>query len=164
MSKISRINKSGLTMRARTQLRKGAAEAQSIKILGTSFVCTQSNDTLENVTAFSLPVKANTTYKFTISVVATADSGDGAKFGVTAPTAAYVTGQVQADGTSTSAVSVATIAAGATAAAVEFFAVGIYKAAADGNFQVQAAQNVEGATDTTILAGSFIQLEEVIGA
>jgi hypothetical protein len=151
-------------MRARGQLRRGAAEAQSIKILGTAYTHTQSNTTLANIPNFKLPVEAGKTYKFTISLVATGNASHGAKFGVTAPTAAYVTGQVQVDSTSTSAVSVATIAGGVNAAAVEILAIGMYKAAASGDFQVLAAQNTSGATDSVILAGSFIQLEEVIGA
>ncbi len=163
MGAISRINKSPLNRRTKTQLRKAAIEGQNIKVLGTAYVHTQSNTTLADITGFKLPVDAGKTYKFTISLVATGNASGGAKFGVTGPTASYVTGQVQVDGTSTSAVSLATIAGGATAAAVEIFAVGLYKAVANGTFQVQAAQNASHASDSTILAGSFIQLEEVLG-
>ena len=164
MSTVSRINKSGLTMRARNQLRKGAAEAQSIKVLGTTYTHTADTTALQDVTGFKLPVTAGVTYKFTASLILTANAASGAKFAITGPTASYLTGQVQVDGTSTSAVSLATLAGGATAAAVEAFAVGTYKATANGDFQVQIALNTGTTGDTAIIAGSFIQLEQVIGA
>lgn len=165
MGAISRINKSSLNQRTKTQLRKALVENQSIKVLSSNYTHTQSNTTLANISGFRLPVDAGKTYKFTASLVATATSGAGAKFAITAPTAAYLTGQVQYDGTSASAPDVASLTAGVTAAAaVEFFAIGTYKAAASGYFQVQGAQNASGANDTVFLAGSFIQLEEVLGA
>lgn len=162
MSVISRINKSTLSATQKKQLRQAAREDQNIKILGTAYVHTQENTTLANITGFKLPVTAGRTYKFTVSLIATGNASGGAKFGITGPTASYLIGQVQVDGTSTSAVSLATLVGGATAAAVEIFAVGIYKAVANGDLQVQAAQNASHASDSTILAGSFIQLEEVL--
>jgi hypothetical protein len=69
---------------------------------------------------------------------------------------------VQVDGTSAGSTSLASITAGATAAAVEFLAIGTYKPSTDGTFQIQAAQNASHASDTKVLAGSFVKLEEVI--
>lgn len=161
MSSTSRINKSPFSNREKSILRKALADKSRIVILETAYTHTQSNVTLADITNFRIPVEAYKTYKFTISLVCTANVSGGAKFGITAPTASFCVGQVQADGASTSATTVATVAAGATAAAVELLAVGTYKGTADGYVQVQAAQNASHASDTVVLAGSFIQLEEV---
>ena len=157
-----RINKSGFTTRQKTQLRKTLKERQMVDVLASDYTHTQSNTTLADVTGFNLPIEAGKTYIFTISIVGTGNASGGVKFGVTGPTAAFVTGQVQVDGTSATASSLATIAGGATAAAVEIFATGTYKASANGTLQVQAAQNASHASDSKILAGSFIKLEEVL--
>ena len=157
-----RINKSGFTTLQKTQLRKTLKERQMVDVLASDYTHTQSNTTLANVTGFNLPIEAGKTYIFTISLIGTGNASGGVKFGVTGPTAVFVTGQVQVDSTSTTASSLATIAGGATAAAVEIFATGTYKASANGTFQVQAAQNASHASDSKILAGSFIKLEEVL--
>lgn len=157
-----RINKSGLTTLQKTQLRKTLKERQLVDVLASDYTHTQSNTTLADVTGFSLPIEAGKTYIFTISLVGTGNASGGVKFGVTGPTAVFVTGQVQVDGVSTTASSLATIAGGADHAAVEIFATGTYKASANGTLQVQAAQNTSHASDSKILAGSFIKLEEVL--
>jgi len=157
-----RINKSGLSTLQKTQLRKTLKERQSIKVLGSDYTHTQSNTTLANISGFKLPVEAGKTYVFTASLIATGNASGGAKFAITGPTASFLIGQVQVDGVSTSAVSLATLVGGATAAAVEIVTTGTYKATANGDFQVQAAQNASHASDSKILAGSFIRLEEVL--
>lgn len=157
-----RINKSGLTTLQKTQLRKTLKERQLVDVLASDYTHTQSNTTLADITGFSLPIEAGKTYIFTISLVGTGNASGGVKFGVTGPTAVFVTGQVQVDGVSTTASSLATIAGEKTAAAVEIFATGTYKASANGTFQVQAAQNSSHASDSKVLAGSFIKLEEVL--
>lgn len=162
MSVISRINKSTLSATQKKQLRASAREGQNIKVLSTDFTQAADDTTLADVTGFYLPVIAGKTYKFTASLILTANAGSGAKFAITGPTASYLMGQVQVDGTSTSAVSLATLVGGATAAAVEVFAIGTYKAVANGNFQVQIALNTGTTGDTVCKAGSFIQLEEVL--
>ena len=162
MGAISRINKSSRNQRTKTQLRKALTENQNIKILATDYEKAADDTTLINVTDFSLPVIANKTYKFTASLILTANAASGAKFAITGPTASYLMGQVQVDGVSTSAVSLATLVGGKDAAAVEVFAIGTYKAVADGTFQVQIALNTGTTGDTVLKAGSFIQLEEVL--
>lgn len=160
----SRINKSGLTSIQKRQIRKTFKQTQNTKILASNYTHTQSNTTLANISDFRLPVEAGKTYIYTLALTCTANTSGGAKFGVTAPTASYVTGQVQADGTSTSSTSLstitATVASGSTA--IEFLAVGTYKATDNGYFQIQAAQGTSHASDTVVLAGSFLRLEEVI--
>lgn len=158
----SRINKSSLSAKQKRQVRAAFKAASNVAVLASSYTHTQSNTTLANISGFSLPVVGGKTYIYTISLTCTGNASGGAKFGVTGPTASFVTGQVQADGTSTSSTSLATIAAGATAAAVELLAIGTYKPSTDGTFQIQAAQNASHASDTVVLAGSFVKLEEVI--
>lgn len=158
----SRINKSSLSAKQKRQVRAAFKAASNVAILASNYTHTQSNTTLANISGFSLPVVGGKTYIYTISLTCTGNASGGAKFGVTGPTASFVTGQVQADGTSTSSTSLATIAAGATAAAVELLAIGTYKPSVDGTFQIQAAQNASHASDTVVLAGSFVKLEEVI--
>jgi hypothetical protein len=163
MSKvISRINKSPLSQRSKRVLRESFRLSQKVDVLGSDYTHTQSNTTLASISGFSLPVEVGKTYIYTIALTCTANASGGAKFGVTAPTASFCIGQVQVDSTSTSTTSVATIAGGATAAAVEIFATGTYKATADGTFQIQAAQNASHASDTKVLAGSYLKLEEVL--
>ena len=163
MGAISRINKSSLNQRTKTQLRKALVGNQNIKVLASSYTHPQATGTtLADISGFKLPVDAGKTYKYTVSIVATANASGGAKFALTGPTLSYLTGQVQADGTSTTSTTFATVAAGATAAAVEFFAVGIFKPTANGTVQVQAGQNASHASDPVFLAGSFLQLEEVL--
>ncbi len=157
-----RINKSGFTTLQKVQLRKTLKERQLVDVLASDYTHTQSNTTLANITGFKLPVEAGKTYIFTVSLIGTGNASGGVKFAITGPTASFLIGQVQVDGTSTSAVSLATLVGGATAAAVEIFATGTYKATANGDFQVQAAQNASHASDSKILAGSFIRLEEVL--
>lgn len=158
----SRINKSSLSAKQKRQVRAAFKAASNVAVLASNYTHTQSNTTLANISGFSLPVVGGKTYIYTISLTCTGNASGGAKFGVTGPTASFVTGQVQADGTSTSSTSLATIAAGATAAAVELLAIGTYKPSVDGTFQIQAAQNASHASDTVVLAGSFVKLEEVI--
>ena len=158
----SRINKSSLSAKQKRQVRAAFKAASNVAVLASNYTHTQSNTTLANISGFSLPVVGGKTYIYTIALTCTANTSGGAKFGVTGPTASFVTGQVQADGTSTSSTSLATIAAGATAAAVELLAIGTYKPSTDGTFQIQAAQNASHASDTKVLAGSFVKLEEVI--
>lgn len=159
----SRINKSSLSAKQKRQVRAAFKAASNVAVLAPSYTHTQSNTTLANISGFSLPVVGGKTYIYTISLTCTNAGGSGgAKFGVTGPTASFVTGQVQVDGTSTGSTSLATIAAGATAAAVEFLAIGTYKPSTDGTFQIQAAQNASNASDSVVLAGSFVRLEEVI--
>lgn len=159
-----RINKSGFTTLQKVQLRKTFKERQLVDVLASDYTHTQSNTTLANIPGFKLPVEAGKTYIFTVSLLGTGNASGGVKFAITGPTASFLTGQVQVDGTSTSAVSLslATLVGGATAADVEIFATGTYKATANGDFQVQAAQNASHASDSKILAGSFIRLEEVL--
>lgn len=161
MSSTSRINKSPFSNREKSILKKALSDKSRIVVLETAYVHTQSNTTLADITNFKAPVEAYKMYKFTIGLTATGNASGGAKFGITAPTASFCVGQVQVDSASTSATSVATVAGGVTAAAVEILAVGTYKGTADGYIQIQAAQNASHASDTTVLAGSFIQLEEV---
>lgn len=158
----SRLNKSPFTMREKKILKKAFKENKNVYVVPTNVTLTQSSTTLANVTNFALPVLAYKTYVYTLSITSTANAAAGAKFGITAPTAVLVCGQQQVDSTSSSATSVASIAGGATAAAVEIFATGVYKGNADGLFQIQAAQNASGANDTVILAGSYLKLEEVL--
>lgn len=157
-----RINKAGFSTAQKKQLRKTLKNNQMIDILASDYTHTQSNTTLADISGFNLPIEAGKTYVFTMSLICTGNAAGGAKFGVTGPTASFLIGQVQVDGTSTSAVSLATLAGGATAAAVEIFATGTYKATADGTLQVQAAQNASHASDSKVLAGSFIKLEEIL--
>jgi hypothetical protein len=157
-----RINKSGLTTLQKTQLRKTLKERQMVKVLGSDYTHAQTDTDLADISGFKLPIEAGKTYIFTASLIGTGNASGGVKFGITGPTASFLIGQVQVDGTSTSAVSLATLVGGATAAAVEIFATGTYKATANGDFQVQAAQNASHASDSKILAGSFIKLEEVL--
>lgn len=158
----SRINKSSLSAKQKRQVRAAFKAASNVAVLASDYTHTQSNTTLANISGFNLPVVGGKTYIYTIALTCTGNASGGAKFGVTGPTASFVTGQVQADGTSTSSTSLATIAAGATAAAVELLAIGTYKPSTDGTFQIQAAQNASHASDTKVLAGSFVKLEEVI--
>lgn len=158
----SRINKSSLSAKQKRQVRAAFKAASNVAVLASNYTHTQSNTTLANISGFSLPVVGGKTYIYTISLTCTGNASGGAKFGVTGPTASFVTGQVQADGTSTGSTSLASITAGATAAAVEFLAIGTYKPSTDGTFQIQAAQNASHASDTVVLAGSFVKLEEVI--
>ena len=158
----SRINKSSLSAKQKRQVRAAFKAASNVAILASNYTHTQSNTTLANISGFNLPVVGGKTYIYTISLTCTGNASGGAKFGVTGPTASFVTGQVQADGTSTGSTSLGSIAAGATAAAVELLAIGTYKPSTDGTFQIQAAQNASHASDTVVLAGSFVKLEEVI--
>ena len=160
----SRINKSSLSAKQKRQVRAAFKAASIVAVLASNYTHTQSNTTLANISGFSLPVVGGKTYIYTIALTCTANTSGGAKFGVTGPTASFVTGQVQADGTSTSSTSLATItatvASGSTA--LEFLAIGPYKPSTDGTFQIQAAQGSSHASDTVVLAGSFVKLEEVI--
>lgn len=158
----SRINKSSLSAKQKRQVRAAFKAASNVAVLASNYTHTQSNTTLANISGFNLPVVGGKTYIYTISLTCTGNASGGAKFGVTGPTASFVTGQVQADGTSTGSTSLGSIAAGATAAAVELLAIGTYKPSTDGTFQIQAAQNASHASDTVVLAGSFVKLEEVI--
>ena len=158
----SRINKSSLSAKQKRQVRAAFKAASNVAVLASDYTHTHSNTTLANISGFNLPVVGGKTYIYTISLVCTGNASGGAKFGVTGPTASFVTGQVQADGTSTSSTSLASITAGATALAVELLAIGTYKPSTDGTFQIQAAQNASHASDTKVLAGSFVKLEEVI--
>lgn len=163
MSKvISRINKSPLSQRSKRVLREAFRLSQKVSVLDSDYTHTQSNTTLASISGFALPVEVGKTYIYTIALTCTGNASGGAKFGVTAPTAAFCVGQVQVDSTSTSTTSVATIAGGATAAAVEILATGTYKATAEGTFQIQAAQNASHASDSKVLAGSYLKLEEVL--
>lgn len=164
MGAISRINKSPLSQRTKTQLRKALVETQNIKVLTSSYTHPQATGTtLADISGFKLPVNANTTYKYMVSIAATANASGGAKFALTGPSVSFLTGQVQADGVSTTSTTFATVAAGATAAAVELLAVGTFKTTANGTVQVRAGQNASHASDPVFLAGSFLQLEEVVG-
>ena len=158
----SRINKSSLSAKQKRQVRAAFKAASNVAVLASDYTHTQSNTTLANISGFSLPVVGGKTYIYTISLVCTGNASGGAQFGVTGPTASFVTGQVQVDGTSAGSTSLASITAGATAAAVELLAIGTYKPSTDGTFQIQAAQNASHASDTKVLAGSFVKLEEVI--
>jgi len=158
----SRINKSSLSAKQKRQVRAAFKAASNVAVLASNYTHTQSNTTLANISGFSLPVVGGKTYIYTISLTCTGNASGGAKFGVTGPTASFVTGQVHGPGTGGGSTSLASITAGATAAAVEFLATGTYKPSTDGTFQIQAAQNASHASDSIVLAGSFVKLEEVI--
>lgn len=162
MTVIATINRSTLSQKQKRQVRKGLRDQTQIKVLPSTYTHAQSNDTLASISGFRLPVTKGTTYMYTIGLTCTGNASGGAKFGVSAPTASFCVGQVQVDGASTSTTALASLVGGATAAAVEILAVGTYKPSADGYFQIQAAQNASHASDTAVLAGSFVKLEEVL--
>lgn len=171
MSAISRINKSGLTMRARNQLRNSRKESASIKYVTSDVTLTQSAVTHAAVTGLSIPVKAGTVYKWDAWVYSTADAGDGVQVSLTgSATANWVYGQWSTDGataatptaTYVSAITTESDETEGTAAAVLITGTGTYSPSVDGYFKLAAGQAVSGATDTVIKKGSYIRLEEVI--
>ena len=163
MSAIGRINKSPLSARNKKTLRDVLRKDKKVAVLSSTYTHTQSNTTLANVTGLSVPVEAGVNYRYEIWLLGAANASGGLKFGVTAPTATgTVYGGQTVVSTSTAATSVATIAGGVTAAAVPIHASGVYKPSTDGTFQVQAAQNASNASDSTILPGSYLILEEII--
>lgn len=168
MPVISRLNKSTLSQKQKRQVRKGLRESALTAVLPTTYTHTQSNTTLASISNFSVPVVKDTTYVFDICLIGVANASGGIKFGVTAPTATFCVGQVMLDNGTTFASTVATnlagVAGGSTAVAVEIFATGTYRASADGRFQIQAAQNASNASNSTILAGSYLRLTEVVAA
>ena len=163
MGAIGRINKSPLNARSKKTLRDVARRSKKIAVLSSTYTHTQSNTTLANVTGLSASVEAGVNYFYRIYLAGAANASGGLKFGVTAPTATgTVYGSQTVVSTSTASTSLATIAGGVTAAACPIVASGVYKPSTDGTFQVQAAQNASNASDSTILPGSYLILEELL--
>ena len=170
MGAISRINKSSLNQRTKTQLRKALTENSTIKYVTADVTLAQSATTHAAVTGLSIPVKSGKIYKWDVWVYSTADSGDGVQISLTgSATAGFVYGQWVADGataatpTSTyvSAITTESDATEGTAAAVLITGTGTYSPSVDGYFKLAAGQAVSGATDTVIKKGSYLQLTEV---
>lgn len=172
MGAISRINKSSLNQRTKTQLRKALLENSTIKYLAADFAPAQSSVVQLPVTGLSIPVYAGKVYKFDAFIrftAATASDGFACSFTGSA-TADFISGVFNLDGGIAATTTISTIitAITTTSSATEgvvaagvVTATGVYRPSVDGYFKVASAQVVSGATASAVKKGSYLQLTEV---
>lgn len=165
MGAISRINKSPLNARTKTQLRNVLRNASRVSYLSADTTGTE-NTTLGNVSATELriPVYAGTKYFVSANVYVVHTTNNGSKVGITGPASpTTIEGVASANGVPliydayTDVCDVAAAGALYNNAVFNFY----YVPSADGNLIVQSAESTNHADSITVKEGSWLRVDEV---
>lgn len=165
MGAISRINKSPLSQRTKTQLRAALKDSSRFSVLSADTTGTE-NTTLGNVssTELRLPVEKGRKYLVTAQIYVVHTTNNGSKVGITGPASPTVlAGRTDTNGTVavydayTDVCDVAAAGALYNLAKFEFYLVPVV----DGTLIVQSAESTNHADSITVKAGSWLRLEEV---
>lgn len=166
MGAISRINKSSLNQRTKTQLRKALTNASQFSVLSADTTGTE-NTTLGNVssTELRLPVKVGTKYLVTAQIYVVHTTNNGSKVGITGPASpTVIAGRTDTNGTVAvydAYTDVCDVAAGGALynlAKFEFY----LAPSVDGTLIVQSAESTNHADSITVKKGSWLRIEEVL--
>ena len=165
MSAISRINKSPINQRTKTQLRNVLRNANRVSYLSADTTGTE-NTTLGDVSAteLRLNVKAGSTYFVSANIYVVHTTNNGSKVGINGPASpTVIEGVASANGvplTYDAYTDVCTVAAGGALYNNAVF--GFYLTpSVDGVIAVQSAESTNHADSITVKEGSWLKVEEV---
>lgn len=165
MGAISRINKSPLNQRTKTQLRNVLRNASRVSFLSADTAGTE-NTTLGSVSATELRanVSAGVTYFVSANIYVVHTTNNGSKVGITGPASPRtLEGVATANGVPLiydAYTDVCDVAAGGALynnAVFNFY----YTPSADGTLIVQSAESTNHADSITVKEGSWLRVDEI---